>query len=359
MTQERTLPKVLFIARNYPPIIGGLENNAYNFYQHMSAITETHLLANPQGKSRLVQFFIETFFYLIFHSSRFDIIHFNDAVMAPFIPVIRLFSRAKITFIINGLDIVYHHPLYQLIIPFFLKRAELLFPVSLNTKRECEKRGINPQRLQHIPNGINLKDLPIIESQSAQEFLTKHSINSLHKKILVSVGRLVERKGNAWFLQEVFPLLPEDYIYIIAGNGPQRQRILEIIEQKEWSDRVYLVGWITEDEKLAMFRCADLFIMPNISIKNDLEGFGIVILEAGYTNLPVVATDVDGIPSAVIPGATGILVPEGDATSFADAILNIHLDREKISSVVDECYNWTKIADQYLQAFVRLAQTTN
>lgn len=359
MNQRNASLKILFVARNYPPIIGGLENNAFNFNKHMAAIAETDLLANPDGKNHLVRFFFKTVFFLIFNSRHYNIIHFNDAVLAPVLPITRIFSKAKITFTVNGLDVVYDNPLYQSVIPFFLRRADQLFPISRYTKLECEKRGIEPGKLHIITVGINLTDQPLTESKDAVNFLETYSIDGRKKKILVSIGRLVERKGHAWFLDEVFPQLPEDYIYILAGDGPQRQMISNIIAERGWSERVHLVGRITDDEKYAMYQCADLFIMPNISVRNDPEGFGIVILEAGCYNLPVVATDIEGISSAVLDGVTGRLIPERDVRGFVDAIVNINVDRTRIRSVVEERFNWNRIADQYLQVFLKITNKTN
>ncbi len=126
--------KILFVARNYPPVIGGLEKNAEDYYRNVSKIATVDLLANPLGKNHLVSFTLETVFYLIKNGNKYDVVHFNDAVLSPLIPIIRAFSKAKVTFTVHGLDVVYDNPLYQFLVRKFLKRADRVFAISKYTR---------------------------------------------------------------------------------------------------------------------------------------------------------------------------------------------------------------------------------
>lgn len=343
--------KILFIARNYPPVIGGLEKNAEDFYQNVSKLADLDLLANPLGKKHLPAFILKVIFFLIINANKYDVIHFNDAVLSPVIPIIKAFSKAKVTFTVNGLDIVFSNFFYQVITPFFLRRADKIFPISAYTKRESERRRVDPNKMQIITVGINLSEQYKMEGVSHEDFLSKHSINIRERKVLVSIGRLVARKGHAWFIENVFPNLPNDFIYLIAGDGPERQKLLNLIHERGLAERIHAIGRVAEEEKQIMFQIADLFIMPNISIKNDPEGFGIVLLEAGSYNVPVIATDIEGISSAVLEGVTGRLVPEKDVNRFIRAITNPDIDRTKIKTAIEVNFNWENIAKKYLREF--------
>jgi len=350
MKQKENL-RILFIARNYPPVIGGLEKNAEGFYGNLKNIANIDLLANTRGKKHLVSFLTRAIVFLLFKAGRYDVIHFNDAVLSPIIPLIRLFSKAKVTFTVNGLDVVFDDPFYQRLVHRYLTRADRVFPISKYTSEECLKRGVNPERIRIIPVGLIMDERRIHNEIEVQNFLSKNAINVGGRKIIVSIGRLVERKGHAWFIRSVFPSLPDDYVYIIGGEGPERQKITHLIEQAGLKDRVFSIGRVTEEEKEIMYQVADLFIMPNITVKNDPEGFGIVLLEAGSYNVPVVATDIEGISSAVMDGVTGRLIPEGDVQGFVTAISNPLLERDKIRSIIEKYFNWNSIAQQYLDEF--------
>ena len=99
--------RILFIARTYPPLVGGMERFARDFHQFVGELTDMKLMANPQGKRRILIFFFKVMGHLICNARKYDLVHFNDAILAPLLPVIRLFSRAKITFTVHGLDIVF------------------------------------------------------------------------------------------------------------------------------------------------------------------------------------------------------------------------------------------------------------
>ncbi len=101
-----------------------------------------------------------------------------------------------------------------------------------------------------------------------------------------------------------------------------------------------------------LLNAADAFIMPNISIPDDVEGFGISALEAGACGLPVIASNIQGIRDAVLDGITGYLVEEGDVEGYISKIHSLDFERAKIRSVVINMFNWDKIGRLYVQALI-------
>jgi glycosyltransferase involved in cell wall biosynthesis len=95
-----------------------------------------------------------------------------------------------------------------------------------------------------------------------------------------------------------------------------------------------------------------MFIMPNITVPGDVEGFGIVAIEAGSCGLPVIASNLQGIRDAVLDGQSGILVEERNANAYMTAIQNMQLDREQIRTTVISTFNWATIYDQYYETLV-------
>ena len=346
--------KILFIARTYPPLIGGMERFAEDFYNHFQKISEIKLLANLGGKKNIIPFFLKSLFFLIHNSKNYDVIHFSDVVLSSLIPVIRLFSNAKVTFTVHGLDIVYPYFGYQKFTPFFLKRADRIFAVSRYTMEQCIARGVPKEKLLVIPNGIKFDKIDIYSKPKKLSLLSKYNIPFEGKEILLSLGRLTMRKGNCWFLENVFNNLSDKYIYIIAGAGPEQGSIMKLLLELNLTDRVFMLGRVSEEEKNCLYQISDLFIMPNISVKNDQEGFGIVILEAGRYGIPVIASKIEGICDAVIDQKTGILVEEKDAEGFMKAIMKSNIDHSCLPDIVASYFDWKNIVKRYNKEFDKL-----
>jgi phosphatidyl-myo-inositol dimannoside synthase len=106
----------------------------------------------------------------------------------------------------------------------------------------------------------------------------------------------------------------------VIGVGPERDAILRAAAEVGRSEDVWLVGGVTDARLLGLMGGCDVFVMPNIAVPGDVEGFGIVAIEAAASGLPVVAARLEGIPDAVSDGANGCLLPSEDAAAFASAI---------------------------------------
>jgi glycosyltransferase involved in cell wall biosynthesis len=224
--------------------------------------------------------------------------------------------------------------LYQKVIPYSLNYAHILVAVSEHTKQECIKRNVHTQ-IEVIPNGIS--HMP-------------SKINKPHNttKQLFSIGRLIPRKGIAEFVDTVGPYLLGKYQYTIAGGGEELSRIQEIIQKHKLQDTVLLVGKITDEEKYTYLSNADAFLMPNIEIEGDMEGFGITLIEASSYGVPVVARNIEGIKDAVKEGETGYLVNRSHPDDYLQAIEKARrLDREQVCKTTATYYLWENIIKQY------------
>jgi phosphatidylinositol alpha-1,6-mannosyltransferase len=219
--------------------------------------------------------------------------------------------------------------------------------------KQCESRGIPAEKITVIPVGINFDRLDIYSELKRAEVVSKFNI-SMDKKKLLTVGRLVKRKGHLWFIANVFKKLPDNYIYIIVGVGPEHGAIKYLVHELDLTNRVYLLGQISEKEKNCLYQISDLFIMPNISVKGDQEGFGIVLLEAGGYGVPVIASNIEGIKDAVIDGKTGHLIEERDIQGFVDAIISTKVDRPSLKNTVIKNFNWGDITKRYYEEFEKM-----
>jgi len=348
--------KLLFITRTYPPLVGGMEKFASDFYENYRRKGDIDLIANSGGKKTLPFFLVKVLSFLAINSYKYNLIHFGDAILAPLVPVIRLFSKAKISFTVHGLDVIYNRFGYQKLVIPFLRKADRVVAVSHYTMEQCLIRGIPSEKLIIIPNCVDVDSLSVEKESktNGQKLLSKFAINLDGKRILITVGRLIKRKGHAWFIKNVFNQLPNDYIYLIAGLGSEYEALNSLIDKMNLNSRVYLLGYVSDSEKIYLYRAANLFIMPNISASGDQEGFGIVALEAGSQGLPVIAADLEGINDAVLDKETGHLIEEKNVNGFLNAIFTSDFDSAKVKDAVKAKFDCKIIAEMYQKEFEKM-----
>ncbi len=346
--------KILFISRAYPPIIGGIENQNYAISKWLCNLMEVTTIANHSGKKNLPFFFPKAFFQALGKIKEHDIILLGDGVLGILGFALKLFTKKPIISIIHGLDITYDFPPYQwLWVGFFLKRMDRLIAVSRHTKAIAIEHGLSEEKISIIPNGVEEpKDIGIhyVRIDLANYINT----NLDGKKILTTIGRLTKRKGVTWFTEFVLPKLPENFIYVIAGNGGEKANILAAASRAGVTDRVYLLGSVPDEIKMMLHRTADLFIQPNITVAGDMEGFGIAAIEATLAGLPVIASKIEGLQDAIIDGETGIFVESENVDEFIRAIQDTLSDeaayrsfRLRAMKTTEECFHWNAISKQY------------
>jgi len=250
-------------------------------------------------------FFIHALFRAIF--SRADVVLLGDALLSPIFLILRRTRRAVI---VHGLDLTWNVPGYRSLIRTSLKRAHRVIAVSQATANVVESLGIPSDRIAVIPCGI---DIPAPPTPSERQ------------RTLLSVGRLVPRKGHAWFIEYVFaPLAKSDPTlhYVIAGDGGERRHIERLIESLGLKERVALLGEVVEKQKEQLMQECALLVMPNVPVAGTMEGFGIVCIEAAGRGLPVVASRLEGLTDAVLEGVTGQMFTPLDAASAQSALLS-------------------------------------
>lgn len=142
---------------------------------------------------------------------------------------------------------------------------------------------------------------------------------------LLSVGRLVERKGYQNLINAM-PMILSQYPnlkYIIAGKGPYENELKRLVDSLNLHDTVIFKGRVSEDEKTDLIEKCSVFVLPSFEIpkKQSVEGFGLSLLEANVYGKFVISTTSGGIPEAVEDEKTGFLVPEGSITELGDAII--------------------------------------
>ena len=151
----------------------------------------------------------------------------------------------------------------------------------------------------------------------------RDSLGLTDKKVIVSVGRLVHRKGQDHLIEampEILKTVPRAHL-LLVGEGPYRERLQKLVHQHKLESSVTFIGRI-QYQDLPMYICVgDIFAMPSRSrlMGLEVEGLGIVYLEASSCGLPVLAGDSGGAPDAVIQNETGLVVSGTNNEEIASA----------------------------------------
>jgi len=166
-------------------------------------------------------------------------------------------------------------------------------------------------KITNIYNGVSLAPRPAPERPWQPPFR------------LLALGRLVPKKGYDILLAACRRLAQEGFNFhlTLAGDGPQRQRLRRLIEVNGLKDRVSLPGFVPHREVPRLLQEADLFLMPSIiASSGDRDGIPNVIMEALLHEVPVVGSEVSGLPEVIRPGETGWLVRPGDPEALARTV---------------------------------------
>lgn len=185
------------------------------------------------------------------------------------------------------------------------------------------------QRLGVPASRITVLPMPV----SAERFAPPlHNVRDAGRMLFV--GRLIERKGAEYAIRAVGDLRRQGRAVrlTVIGDGPERTRLVALIEELGLRQAVDLAGALPHDAIAEHYRTASLLLMPAVTDwKGEQEGFGMVLVEAMASDLPVVATRSGGIPDVVTDGVTGLLVPERDAVALAAAAARL-LDDPALST---------------------------
>ena len=190
--------------------------------------------------------------------------------------------------------------------------ADLFVAVSAATAETARaNRECALGKLRVVTNGTDLSRFPA--PAGARETIRRELGIPVGARVVVTIGRLVKEKNHALLLRAVAPLLRDDRRLILVGDGPLRDDLRARLHELENSRFVHMTG--ARRDVPALLAGADAFVLSS-----DSEGLPIGLLEAWAAGLPIVSTAVGGIPAAVRPEETGLLVPAGDERALTAAL---------------------------------------
>lgn len=248
--------------------------------------------------------------------------------------------------------------IYDRLRRWIVSHVDAFFPVSHYTADLLLELGAPRNRIHVVPNGTD----PDRFHPGGGETI-RRNLNLARHPLLLTVGRVVRRKGIDTVLRALPTITAQipNLTYLIAGTGPDRARLEQIAQQLDILDSVRFLGRVAHEDLAAYYSAADLFVMPARESRPDVEGFGLVFLEANACGTPVVGARTGGIPDAVVDRVTGMLIPPNSPNALATAIIRLMDEPDELAQLgaqgrkrVLETANWDHVANELMRHLIAL-----
>lgn len=215
----------------------------------------------------------------------------------------------------------HRYSLLRKLILWLLNNSNQVTAQSNNTSQNAkEYYGYNDE-IKIIPLGFSI---PVFSKMTRDDLgLAEDDI------VLISIGRLVARKGYYYAIEAISKLNNKKVKYLIIGEGPEEKDLKSLIEKYGLEDNVILLGYVSEEKKYQYLSNSDIYLLSSLH-----EGFGICLMEAMYCGLPIVSTDHGGQTDFLIDGKNAFLVPIEDSSTLSQKIGQLIADtdqRDKMS----------------------------
>jgi glycosyltransferase involved in cell wall biosynthesis len=290
------------------------------------------------------------------NASRIDSVFFLSGGITAFGSLLLIYcrmTRRRAAMLLYGKDVLQakRHFLDRVLLIVSTKLADSVLANSRFTSTLLP--FVNPRKVRILYPGVD----PTIAGEVAIPS------GAIRKRILF-VGRLVRRKGLKDLI-DAFKVVSEeipDATLEIVGDGPEKRELEHMVADLGLGGKVSLFGTLRGKPLFERYSYCDVFVMPSVTLPDDVEGFGTVFLEAGLFRKPSVGTTSGGIPEAVEDGRTGLLVPEGNAGELAQALRRLLTDTRLASSLglnarerVLSKFTWEESTKQLIRSYVQPA----
>lgn len=342
------MTRILHITRNLPPLVGGMERLNWHIADELSRRAQVQMVG-PRGAAARKPASVELTEVPLRPLPRFllasgwkalrlawrqrpDVVLAGSGLTAPAAWLAARACGARAAAYVHGLDVAVRHPLYRAIWHPILRRMDRVIANSRPTAELVRALGIAEDRIRIVHPGVGLPTAPQ-PVQALRDFRTRHALGD--GPLLLSVGRLTERKGLREFVQRVLPDIAKQYPdarLVVVGDAPEHAlrapvQNVDVIQAEAAASgaagRICFMGRISDEDLAKLYCAADVHVFPVRQLPGDPEGFGMVAIEAAAHGLPTAAFATGGIVDAVAEGQSGHLVPPGDYAALGQAILRI------------------------------------
>lgn len=362
--------KIMVLATSwFPPKIGGESNILYNMPNYIRGDEFVFFAQRLEGAEKFDNALQAKIYRPNWVFSKYKIVSRLFRLLEPYKIVKR--EKPDVLLVGNGNDAFWAKNLNRLIrIPYVvllhgtellnynpwnetnhkkrgpLSLARMLIANSEYTKSLAMKLGIDTSRIAILHPGC---DPEVFKPGLPVDDLQKH-LGVENRKIVLTVGNLVKRKGHDKTIEAINLIRDEipNISYLIVGDGIYKKNLEDLVVSRSLQDHVKFIGSCSNADLPKYYNLCDVFVMASRDMDDNVEGYGMVFIEAGACGKPVIGGRSGGISDAVLDQKTGILVNPSDPNEIANAIksliknppLSLKLGETARKRVIEEC-NWT------------------
>ena len=244
---------------------------------------------------------------------------------------------------------------HSLLVKNVCKNASMLICNSENTANIVRKLGFDSgSKCEVLHPGVDTNRFEV----AAPDTSFRQQMGWSGKRVLLTVGRLQRRKGQDFLIKSMPALLKEfpDLFYAVVGRGECYDELISLVDQHKLHDNVCVYPDMDDEALIKCYQQCDIFILPNRTIDNDIEGFGMVLVEAQVCGKPVIAGDSGGTRETMNIGKTGHIIDCSSTENLLNGLSPILRNREIVDGEVDIAdyaknrFNW----DQHVAKAKRL-----
>ncbi|MDT0582625.1 glycosyltransferase family 4 protein [Brumicola blandensis] len=237
--------------------------------------------------------------------------------------LVSLTTKVSVSCFIHGEDIETaatsreHH----LMVNKVCAKSKHLICNSLNSQNIARRLGFDYQNTLILHPGADCsRFVPAACDKAFRQKMGWHE-----RKVILTVGRLQARKGHDKMIEAMQSILKQEpnALYCMVGSGSTKPYLEELIDQYGLTESVVFLDEISDQEMIQCYQQCDLFILPNRTIDNDIEGFGMVLVEAQACAKVVIAGDSGGTKETMLPNETGFVIDCTDAEIIASTIIEL------------------------------------
>ncbi|HWQ27449.1 MAG TPA: glycosyltransferase family 4 protein, partial [Dehalococcoidia bacterium] len=328
-----------------------MEEFSYHFYEEYPGMKR--LVALRHDQSWLPPFLISAIVASGRHGRHITHVHLGDALLTPLAPLFSRMTGAVVTATVHGLDVTRPVPAYRRA----LARAFRAMPdriIAVSSYTAAEAAALSGARAHVIRNGVDARRFAAVTRSPEAATHARARFGLRAGPVIVMVGRLVRRKGAAWFIERVLPLLDSDVQVVVSGEGPDR---VAVERAAAMDRRAIVLPELSDRDVVHLYDCADLFVAPNIHVPGNPEGYGIAPAEAASAGVPVLVSALQGLldmaEEAEVP-----TVPPGDAPAWAAAVRRALADPEW-ARARRPTRTWSDVAMDYARLFAAIHGARN
>lgn len=385
------MAKVLFFTEDFYPMVGGVSRYGYELVKHLSedkrierisivAFVEEGKRKEKIGEKTAIRrikipkslrisgrFYscLKSFLilYEMIRHRDYYIVHSLTFGVSPWVALWSTLLSRKSFLTVYGTDVCSvpkSAPRGYRFYRFGLKNLDQIFPFSFSTAKILADYYSLDNQLEVIHPGIDLR-LKCSQLTAKERQKLRGQLGICNDDfVILTLTRLVQRKGVDLLIEAIRAIDISRIKLLIVGDGPEKRRLNEMVRQYHLCDRVIFYGHCHPNEVYKFYSAADCFALTSYYIPEtrDIEGLGIVFLEAQLFDLPVIGSNSGGIPEAFKDGETGILVREKSIQDIKNAIISLYEDpelREKLSfnayDFVSTKFNWNLNITKHLRAY--------